>query len=225
MGEALVRGEAVARVYGNGSAAVTALKDASFEIPDRARIALVGPSGSGKSTLLHLIAGLDRPTAGRIVWPALGTVEQLRPGLVGVAFQGSSLLPQLTVAENVALPLLLAGLTEWEARMAAEEMLRRFAVAEVGDHLPEQISGGQAQRAAVARALVGEPRLVLADEPTGQQDRATGLLMVDTLLDWAESNGAALLVATHDPAVAGRFPTRWSLVDQRLYTEEALRSP
>jgi putative ABC transport system ATP-binding protein/lipoprotein-releasing system ATP-binding protein len=176
-----------------------------------ARIAIVGPSGSGKSTLLHLMAGLDEPTVGSISWPGIGSRDELRPGPVAVVFQGPSLLPPLTVAENVALPLLLAGSDEPDARRRAEEALTRLGLSDLTDKLPEEISGGQAQRAAIARAVAGDPALILADEPTGQLDHATGADVVNTLLEAADHSGAALVVSTHDRAVADRFGECWEM--------------
>jgi len=219
--DVLVRADAIERVHGSGRDAVAALVDASFTISARERIAIVGPSGSGKSTLLHLIAGLDIPTSGSITWPAVGTREQLRPGPVALAFQGPSLLPPLSVVENVALPVLLAGGDEGEAMEIARQMLERFELAEIADKLPEEISGGQSQRAGVARALAGSPRLVLADEPTGQQDYETGMHVLDTLLELISASGAALVVATHDLAVAELLPIRWTVAGGRLATEVA----
>jgi ABC-type lipoprotein export system ATPase subunit len=217
----LVRGVGITRVYGAGDAAVHALRDATFTIPAGARIALVGPSGSGKSTLLHLIAGIDHPSTGRIEWPGLR--QPLRPGQVGIAFQGLSLLPQLDVTENITLPLALAGMASDEAQRAAAALIDNFGLSEVANKLPEQISGGQAQRAALARAVIGAPRLILADEPTGQQDQVTAQTLLTTLFAIADQLDAALVVATHDDAVAARFPTRWSLVNQRLRIEEDSR--
>ena len=219
--DVLVRADAIERVHGSGRDAVAAVVDASFTISARERIAIVGPSGSGKSTLLHLIAGLDIPTSGSITWPALGRREQLRPGPVALAFQGPSLLPPLSVVENVALPVLLAGGDEGEAMEIARQMLERFELAEIADKLPEEISGGQSQRAGVARALAGSPRLVLADEPTGQQDHETGMHVLDTLLELISASGAALVVATHDLAVADLLPIRWTVAGGRLATEVA----
>ncbi len=216
MGEPLVRAVGLAKVFGHGAAAVTAVAEATFQIDPGERIAVVGPSGSGKSTLLHLIAGLDRPTRGEISWPGLGSFDQLRPGPVSFAFQGPSLLPPLSVQENVALPALLAGETEVAAAASAAELLERLDLGPVADKLPEDLSGGQSQRAGVARALIGNPRLMLADEPTGQQDRATGQRVMDVVLAEAEASGAAVLVATHDAAVFERLPIRWSLLDRRL---------
>jgi putative ABC transport system ATP-binding protein/lipoprotein-releasing system ATP-binding protein len=212
-GEPLVIGEGLGRTYGSGSTATVALQPASFTIPAGSRVAIMGPSGSGKSTLVHLMAGLDRPTVGQISWPAIGPAEALRPGPVAVIFQGPSLLPPLTVAENVALPLLLAGYEEDEAAKLAAAALERLELQMLADKLPEEISGGQAQRVAVARALAGEPRLILADEPTGQLDHVVGAVVTDTLLSAAEHAGAGLVVATHDPAVSERLDDRWQMHD------------
>src|SRR5215467_5702226 len=214
MTDILVRAKGLTRVFG----AVTAIAEATFEVTGSDRIALVGPSGSGKSSLLHLIAAIDQPTDGSIDWPALGGPESLRPGPVAIAFQGPSLLPPLTVAENIALPVLLAGGTESAAAEAAAALIERLGLTDITTKLPEEISGGQAQRAGLARALVGEPRLILADEPTGQLDRATSQELMAVLMDHVEGTGAALIVATHDSAIADRLPLRWQMIDRRLLT-------
>jgi ABC-type lipoprotein export system ATPase subunit len=219
MREVLVRGEQAGRVYGSGLGAVAALSEATFTIDPGETVALVGPSGSGKSTLLHLIAGLDTPTSGTIEWPALGPREALRPELITVAFQGASLLPPLTVLENAALPLLLAGVSSSDADLAAREALARFEMDLLADRLPEELSGGQSQRAGLARTLVGRPRLVLTDEPTGQQDRETAGRLVNTLLDGVAEAGASLVIATHDVSIVDRASTRWTLTDGVLRTE------
>jgi ABC-type lipoprotein export system ATPase subunit len=212
----LVLCRGVARTFGRGAAATVALQPTDCEVWPGARIALTGPSGSGKSTLLHLLAGLDQPTGGEICWPALGDSTALRPGPVGVVFQGPSLLSPLTVEENAALPLVLDGMRDEEAHRGAREALERLGLGELAAKLPEEISGGQAQRAAVARALAGRPRLILADEPTGQLDRASGAAVVEVLLAAAEHTSAALVVATHDPAVAERLSERWRMHSGRL---------
>jgi putative ABC transport system ATP-binding protein/lipoprotein-releasing system ATP-binding protein len=213
---ALVRCDGAARTHGSGSAATVALQATDCEVRAGARIALVGPSGSGKSTLVHLMAGLDEPSAGSVSWPALGERAALRPGPVAVVFQGPSLLPPLTIAENVALPLVLGGLTDHDAHDQALQALRLLNLGELADKLPEEVSGGQAQRVAVARALAGNPRLILADEPTGQLDRSSATAVVDVLLQAAEHSGAALVVCTHDPAVSARLPERWTMSNGRL---------
>ncbi len=208
---ALVRCDGVARTFGDGPTATVALQATDCEVLAGQRIGLVGPSGSGKSTLLHLMAGLDDPTVGEVSWPAIGGREQLRPARVAVIFQGPSLLPPLTVLENTALPLLIGGMTDSEARVLARTALRTLDLEELADKLPEEISGGQAQRVAVARALAGRPSLILADEPTGQLDSVNGAAVVAVLLAASEHAGCALVVATHDAAVAARLPERWEM--------------
>jgi ABC-type lipoprotein export system ATPase subunit len=218
---ALVRCDGAGRTFGAGRTATVALQPTDCHVTEDARIALVGPSGSGKSTLLHLMAGLDSPTTGAVSWPAIGDRGGLRPGPVAVVFQGPSLLPPLTVLENVALPLILGGTADGAARRLAGIALDQLELLELADKLPEELSGGQAQRVAVARALAGEPRLILADEPTGQLDRASGAVVVDVLLAAAAHAGAALVIATHDPAVSDRFPERWEMHSGRLSTDVA----
>ena len=214
----LVRCLGAGRTYGSGQTATVALQPADCEVPAGARIALVGPSGSGKSTLLHLLGGLDDPSVGTVEWPAIGARDALRPGPIGMVFQGPSLLPALSVLENVALPAVLAGTPDGDAREQARIALETLDLAELADKLPEEISGGQAQRAAVARALVGEPRLLLADEPTGQLDHASATILIATLLATAARTRAALVIATHDPAIAEQLHERWEVHDGRLDT-------
>ena len=220
---ALVECVGAGRTYGSGRAAVVALHDATCEIQAGQQVALIGPSGSGKSTLLHLLAGLDTPTTGTISWPALGARDSLRPGPVGVVFQGPSLLPPLDVTENVALPLLLAGVGRDAANAAAEVALGRVGLLDLCAKLPEELSGGQAQRVAIARVLVGAPRLILADEPTGQLDRVVGAQVIDLMIETAAAHGAALVVSTHDAELAARMTERWHMTDGRLVLDDALR--
>jgi len=201
------------RTYGSGAAAVHALRGVSCTLRPGMQVALTGPSGSGKSTLLHLLAGLDTPTGGTIAWPGLDGSPAGRPGLLGLVFQGPSLLPPLDVTENVALPLLLAGCTETQARERAAAALRDVGLDEFATRLPEELSGGQAQRVAVARALAARPRLILADEPTGQLDSAHAAQVVGLLLDAATLLGAALVLSTHDLTIADRLPGRWQMAD------------
>jgi putative ABC transport system ATP-binding protein len=220
--DVLVRCELVARTFGTGIGSVVAVHGVSCEVRAGERIAVTGPSGSGKSTLLYLMAGLDQPTAGTVIWPALGDAERLRPSQVGMLFQGPSLLAALDVAENVALPLLLAGTDEPEAAERALRALDRLGLGELARRLPEELSGGQAQRVAAARVLAGEPRLILADEPTGQLDHATGTAVVEALLETAEELGAALVLTTHDPSVAELLPRRWAMTDGALEDDRGL---
>ncbi|MDT4981548.1 MAG: hypothetical protein QOG07_3427 [Pseudonocardiales bacterium] len=213
---ALVACVDVARTYGTGPAAVVAVYGVTCTVRPGNRIALTGPSGSGKSTLLHLMAGLDTPTSGTLSWPALDGHPLGHPGRVGVIFQGPSLLPALDVTENVALLLLLADTPEKEATQRARAALERLAIADLANKLPEQLSGGQAQRVAVARVLAARPTLILADEPTGQLDHEAGGLVMDVLLQASEELGAALVVSTHDPLIADRLPVRWAMRDGRM---------
>ena len=208
---ALILGHRLQRMYRRGSTEVVALREATCTILPGARIALVGRSGSGKSTLLHLLGGLDAPTAGTITWPRLGTRDSLRPSQVAFVFQTPSLLPALTAVENVELPLLLGNADPSQVRVAALEALARLELSALADKLPEELSGGQAQRVAMARALVVRPRLVLADEPTGQLDRPTAQHLFDTLLAALADTDTALIVATHDQSVAERLDQVWRI--------------
>jgi len=219
MPEPIVVANHLTRTFGDGGHRVTALSDASCVISSGDRIAVVGPSGSGKSTLLHLLAGLDEPSSGSLAWPALGARPELRPGKVSVVFQASSLLPSLTARENVALPLLLLG-REGEAQARAAEALARLGLSELAGKLPEELSGGQAQRVAMARAMCARPRLIVADEPTGQLDHATARSLFDHFLE-AMDPDISLIIATHDEEIAARMSALWRMRDGRLDTEWA----
>ncbi len=199
------------RVYRRGNTPVLALVSATCAIMPGDRIALVGPSGSGKSTLLHLLGGLDTPTSGILAWPALGARETLRPGKIGFVFQTQSLLAPMTVVENVEIPLLLGQVSAEKAHATALDMLERIGLESLAEKLPEELSGGQAQRVAMARALVCGPKLILADEPTGQLDHPTAQHLFDVLLAALEDTDTALLVATHDMTVAERMHTVWRM--------------
>ncbi|HTF54231.1 MAG TPA: ATP-binding cassette domain-containing protein [Pseudonocardia sp.] len=212
----LVVCEAVSREYGAGTARVAAVREVSCAVGSATRIALTGRSGSGKSTLLHLMAGLDTPSAGTISWPGLGGAPNGQPGSVGFIFQGPSLLPDLTALRNIALPRLFGGHSPGHAALSAAEALRRLGIEDLSDALPDQLSSGQAQRVAIARALASRPRLILADEPTGRLDAATGAQVITALLDVADEIDAGLVVATHDPAVAVRLTGSWQMTDGRL---------
>jgi ABC-type lipoprotein export system ATPase subunit len=208
------------RTYLQGKVPVEVLRSITGAVVAGDRIAVVGPSGSGKSTLLHLMGGLDTPTSGSILWPELGQKRDLRPKKIGFIFQTESLLAPLTVVENVELPLLLEGVKPIEARAAAMKALKDIDLETIADKLPEELSGGQAQRVAVARALSSGPKLILADEPTGQLDHPTAQRLFDVLLASIENSDTALIAATHDPAIAGRLRTTWHLRYGRLEVEQ-----
>jgi putative ABC transport system ATP-binding protein len=164
---------------------------------------------------MHLMAGVEIPTTGTVEWPGLAQ-RPPDPHQVGLVFQTPNLLPDLDVAANVALPLLLAGATEREASAQAIETLHAVRVGALAGRLPGEISGGQAQRVAIARALAARPLLILADEPTGRLDHETGQHVVSVLIEAAVAAGAGLVVATHDNAVADRLDLRWSMRDGAL---------
>ncbi|GAA4244532.1 ATP-binding cassette domain-containing protein [Dactylosporangium darangshiense] len=202
-------GEHLVRTFG----ATTAVRDVSCVVGEGARIAVTGASGSGKSTLLHLIAGIDEPTGGTAGWPRLDGHPRQHPGRIGIVLQRPALLPTLDVGENVALPLLLAGRPAESARLAAGDTLALLGLTELVDRLPHELSGGQAQRVAVARAVAARPQLIVADEPTAAMDTDGAAHLVDALLAVADRTCAALLLATHDTAVADRLQQRWHVVD------------
>jgi ABC-type lipoprotein export system ATPase subunit len=213
---ALVEAHSIASVYANGNTRVTALESATCKVYPGARIALVGPSGSGKSTLLQLLGGLEAPTSGAISWPLLGDSKQLRPMHIGFIFQTPSLIPSLSVIENVELPLLLAETNPRQAREKALDTLSLIKLDHLAYKLPEELSGGQSQRVAVARAIACQPKLILADEPTGQLDFATADHLLNVLLSGLNQSNTALIIATHDMKVAQRLDTLWYMRQGKL---------
>ena len=199
----------VVKVYQRGLGRVVAVQSVSFEIPRGRFVALMGPSGSGKSTLLNMIAGLDTPSAGEIhvddvALSSLGDdgLTDLRRTRVGVIFQLFNLLPSITVAENVALPLRAAGLVAGVDERVATA-LATVGLAARATHFPEELSGGEMQRTAIARALVIDPTIILADEPTGSLDSETGRAVLETLRRCVDERGVTVLLVTHDAAAAG----------------------
>lgn len=210
MSEPLVAGVGVSRSFHSGGVEFEALKPASFTVRAGDRIAIIGPSGSGKSTLMQLIADLDKPSSGELRWPALGVSGQLRPRHIGVVFQAPSLIPTLSAIENVEVPLRLLG-GDATSRDIALKALASVGLADLADKLPDELSGGQVQRVGLARAMALRPRLMLADEPTGQLDQPTAQRALDALLDSVSDGDAALVVTTHDPAVARRLQTVWQI--------------
>jgi ABC-type lipoprotein export system ATPase subunit/ABC-type lipoprotein release transport system permease subunit len=199
----------ICRQYHLGSTEVNALKNIDLEIDQGDFVALVGTSGSGKSTLLNLIGGLDRPTSGEISFLDLSlhcaTEEELtthRRYNVGFIFQTFNLLPRLTALENVALPLMLSGVSLAERERRARELLMRVGLGHRLNHRPTEMSGGEQQRAAIARALVNNPKLILADEPTGNLDTSTGAEVMSLLRELNTERGVTLIVVTHDPEIA-----------------------
>lgn len=212
----LVSCDQASRTFGDGPRAVVAVHAATCTVRSTSRIALVGQSGSGKSTLLHLMAGLDQPTSGTVTWPSWESGPFQDPSRAGVVFQGRSLIPSLSAQENVAFPLLLRGIAHQEAMDRAEEALQVLGIGGLAHQVPEELSGGQSQRVAVARVLASKPQLIFADEPTGQLDSVSGTRVVDVLLAAADHLGAGLVLSTHDAAVAARLEQIWRMHDGEL---------
>ena len=215
MADDLVRLQSVSRRFQTRGGTIEAISNVTCSIKRGDRIAIMGDSGSGKSTLMALMANLDTPSEGSISWPGFEPGARLRPRHIGVAFQSPSLLPSLTIAENVEVPLVIAGDTT-EAGERVASALASAGLAHAANRLPEELSGGQAQRAGVARAMVTSPHLLLADEPTGQLDQNTARQLIDMLFGWAERSGAAIVIATHDHALARHFRTIWHINHGRL---------
>ena len=214
--------EGLWRTYQVGEAEVQALKDVSLEIRRGEHVAVMGPSGSGKSTLLHVLGCLDRPTLGRYLFEGmeLGSAPEsarsrVRRERIGFVFQFFHLLGRLDALGNVELPMLLAGMPRGRRRERAEEALRAVGLADRLHHRPDQLSGGQRQRVAIARAVVMEPDILLADEPTGNLDRASAEEVMQ-LLERMNRRGLTLVVVTHDPGIAARAGRVVRLDDGRV---------
>jgi putative ABC transport system ATP-binding protein len=223
----VVRCQGLARRYGEGEAAVDALRGVDLEFPRGQLTSIVGPSGSGKSTLMHLLAGLDRPTEGQ-VWID-GTeitglddddLTQLRRDKLGFVFQFFNLIPVLDAEENVTLPLRIAGRKpdpEW-----VDSILERVGIADRRSHRPAELSGGQQQRVAIARALISRPAVVFADEPTGNLDSTSSAQVLDVLRNSVDELGGTVIMVTHDPRVAAYADRVVLLVDGRISSDAAV---
>ncbi|MDX9734883.1 MAG: ABC transporter ATP-binding protein [Thermoanaerobaculia bacterium] len=217
----------VSRTWEVGGRPVHALRDVTLSIGAGEYVSVMGPSGSGKSTLLSLLGGLDRPTAGSYRFEGREVaslpdeeLSRLRRERIGFVFQSFHLVPRMTALENVALPLLLAGVAPKERTARAAEALASVGLSPRLDHRPDQLSGGEKQRVCLARAVVTRPGLVLADEPTGNLDSASGAEIV-ALLERLHASGITLLVVTHDAGIGGRARRRVRLADGRVVGDEA----
>ncbi len=214
----------VSRQYRMGESTVSAVSDVSFAIPRGAFSALLGPSGSGKSTLLNLIAGLDRPTSGAIVvndrdlaTMDSGELAAYRRNAVGMIFQSFNLVPSMTLAENVELPMRVAEVERSERARRSAELLERVGLARRAHHRPSELSGGEQQRGAIARALVNRPSLLLADEPTGNLDSRTGQEIMTLIAELNSTLGVTILMVTHEQALADKYVRRaFHMADGRL---------
>jgi putative ABC transport system ATP-binding protein len=220
----------VSRTVHSGAGPLTILHPTSFRIDAGRAVAITGPSGSGKSTLLGLMAGLDAPTTGRIRLDrteitSLGEEDlaRLRGEKVGIVFQFFHLLPSLTALENVLVPMEIAGTPD--ARARARALLDDVGLANRGHHYPSQLSGGEQQRVAIARALANDPPIVLADEPTGNLDSATGHQVIELLVAVNRQRGRTLVLVTHDPELAGLADEVIMLRDGRVVGDRAVTPP
>jgi len=223
----VVRTHGVERVYGKGPTAVHALRGVTLRVEQGRLTALRGRSGSGKTTLLNIMGGLDRPTRGQVFVEGvdLTTLSEaeltlLRRRRIGFVFQSFALMPLLSAGENVELPLRIAGLPAAERRVRAEKWLTYVGLKERMKHRPYELSGGEQQRTALARALAAEPSLILADEPTGELDTRTAAQVVALLKQITRETGVAICLTTHDPAIMEMADVVYSLVDGSLVQED-----
>jgi ABC-type lipoprotein export system ATPase subunit len=210
MAELLIEIKQASRAYRLAGGPLTVLSPLSCRVWAGDRIAVVGPSGSGKSTLLNLMAGLDRPSSGEVTWPSFGGARNPRPARIACVFQMPSLIAQLTARENVELPARLVE-TPGNTAEIAGSALELLGLGELADRLPEELSGGQNQAVEIARALVTRPRLLLADEPTSQLDQKMATKLLDAIFKVCADSNSAIVLATHDPAVASRMDRIWHL--------------
>ncbi len=198
--------------YGDGSSTVTALDNVSLKVPKGHDVAILGPSGSGKTTLLQLAGGLDKSTSGSVIVDGKDIekmndkeISEFRNNKMGFIFQMIHLQDFFTAKENVMLPLLVAGKTKSEADKKAKKLLKQMGLSHRENHLPRELSGGEQQRVAVARALANDPQLIFADEPTGKLDEKNSEMIIDTLESLSKEKGLSVIMITHDPNVAKRF--------------------
>lgn len=225
MTKAIIETIGVSRIFPMPAGPVVAVRDITLAIGEAEYLAIRGPSGCGKSTLLHMLGCVETPSSGRLLFDARDVSRLsdrarslLRLRHIGFVFQRFFLLPMLTAAENVDLPQAEAGVSKQERRRRSCELLEYVGLAARADHRPSQLSGGEMQRVAIARALANRPRLLLADEPTGELDATTGE-QIASLLGRVNNDGTALVIVTHDPALAGRARRVLSMRDGRIESE------
>lgn len=205
---------------------VPVLRDINFHVRAGEQIAIVGTSGSGKSTLLHLLGGLDQPSQGKVTLMGRNVAEmseaergRLRNQSLGFVYQFHHLLPEFTALENVAMPLLIRRVESAQAYAEASVLLKQVGLQHRMQHMPGEMSGGERQRAALARAMVTKPQCILADEPTGNLDRATSNAVFDLLLQLNQQHGVALVVVTHDLSLAAKLRKQYALIDGQLHEQ------
>lgn len=225
----MIRLAAIQRSFQVGDEQVTALRDINLSIFPGEYVSIMGPSGSGKSTLLNVIGLLDRADSGDYLFEdqktnTLSDIQQaaLRRHKIGFVFQFFHLVPRMTAAENIELPMMLAGIEPVRRKERVGKALKAFGIAERARHRPDQLSGGQRQRVAIARATIMEPHVLLADEPTGNLDRVSGQEVID-ILEELNRQGLTLIMVTHDPELGVRATRRITMVDGRVDTDTAMK--
>ncbi len=223
----MIRLEQVSRIFPVGDQRVHALADVTLHIARGEYVSIMGPSGSGKSTLLHILGLLDRPSSGRYLLDGEDVTlldeaaqSRTRRDKIGFVFQFFHLIPRLTAAQNIALPLLLAGRPPLERQRRVAQLLAATGLADRAGHRPDQLSGGQRQRVAIARAMVMSPAVLLADEPTGNLDRHSGQEII-ALLEDLNRQGLTLVVVTHDPELGARAHRRLRMIDGRIVADSS----
>ena len=219
--------EALTKSYGEGSAYNEVIKDVNFTINSGEYFLIIGPSGSGKSTLLYLLAGLETPSRGSvhvrgqdIKFFDQNTMATFHRINIGIVYQSFHLLPSFTILENVAFPLVLQGLRTKKREERAMEVLQRFGIDALADHLPSQVSGGQQQKAAIARALINMPPILLIDEPTGNLDSSNGHQILKILKDLHHQHNATLVIVTHDESIANTANRIVTLKDGQILSHK-----
>lgn len=224
----MIKLEHINRVFQLGSQTVHALKDVDLQIAPGDYLSIMGPSGSGKSTLLNVIGLLDRPTSGEYWFEEQDVtllddvqLSRIRREKIGFIFQFFHLIPRLTAAENITLPLMLAGVPPLERQRTVETLLPNYGLGGRAQHRPDELSGGERQRVAIARATIMHPPILLADEPTGNLDRATGRDVIN-LLESLHHHGVALVIVTHDPELGLRAHRQLRMVDGEIVAEKSV---
>jgi putative ABC transport system ATP-binding protein len=222
----MIRLQGIERVFSIGGEEVHALRSVSLEIAAGEYVSIMGPSGSGKSTLLNVVGLLDRPSAGRYELDGRDVTDlsddeqaRVRRERIGFVFQFFHLVPRLTAAQNIELPMVLAGIDPAERRVRLARLLDEYGLEARSRHRPDELSGGQCQRVAIARAMSMRPALILADEPTGNLDRHTGLEVI-TVLERVHHGGGAVMLVTHDPEIGARAQRRLRMVDGAVVSDE-----
>ncbi len=226
MNEIIVSAKGIRKVFVKEKTVIEALRGVNIEIRGGDFITIMGPSGAGKSTLLHVLGTLDKPTEGEVLFEGRriddlsdDELSNIRNEKIGFVFQFYHLLQDFSVVENVAMPLLIRGLKKKEAEKKAEKLLDLFGLKERKNHRPQELSGGEQQRVAIARALICEPKVIFADEPTGNMDRKTGSMIIEYFREINERFKVTVVIVTHDPEIGSLGKRRLRMLDGEIFPE------